>query len=71
MKYVMTEAVVQEGMALLDQEDTVYVAHDTEHAWMELNGKVYDTLFARAKDYEKYGLSYKNYSCWAVDKRKI
>lgn len=39
---------------------------------MELNGKVYDTLFARAKDYEKYyGLSYKNYSCWAVDKRKI
>lgn len=51
---------------------TVYVAHDTEHAWMELNGKVYDTLFARAKDYEKYyGLSYKNYSCWAVDKRKI
>ena len=32
MKYVMTEAVVQEGMALLDQEDTVYVAHDANPA---------------------------------------
>lgn len=28
---------------------TVYVAHDSEHAWVELNGKVYDALFARAK----------------------
>jgi hypothetical protein len=51
---------------------TVYVAHDTEHAWMELGGKVYDTLFARAKDYEKYyNLSYDKYECYAVDKRKI
>ena len=50
----------------------VYVAHDTEHAWMELDKKVYDTLFARAKDYEKYyALSYSNYNCHAVDKRKI
>lgn len=51
---------------------TVYVAHDTEHAWMELGGKVYDTLFARSKDYEKYyNLSYSKYNCHAVDKRKI
>lgn len=51
---------------------TVYVAHDSEHAWMELNGKVYDTLFARSKDYEKYyNLSYSNYNCHAIDKRKI
>ena len=51
---------------------TVYVAHDSEHAWVELNGKVYDALFARAKDYKKYfNLSYSNYNCHAVDKRKI
>lgn len=50
----------------------VYVAHDSEHAWVELNGKVYDALFARAKDYNKYyNLSYKNYNCHPVDKRKI
>lgn len=51
---------------------TVYVAHDTSHAWMELDGKVYDVLFARAKDYKKYyALSYSGYNCHAVDKRKI
>lgn len=50
----------------------VYVAHDSEHAWMELNGKVYDALFARSKDYKKYyNLSYGNYNCHPVDKRKI
>ena len=51
---------------------TVYVVHDTGHAWMEINGKVYDALFAKAKDYEKYyGLLYKDYGCHAVDRRKI
>ena len=51
---------------------TVYVAHDSEHAWVELNGRVYDALFARAKDYNKYyNLSYSNFSCHPVDKRKI
>ncbi len=51
---------------------TVYVAHDSSHAWMELNGRVYDALFARAKDYNKYyNLSYSNYNCHPVDKRKI
>lgn len=51
---------------------TVYVVHDSEHAWVELNGRVYDALFARAKDYNKYyNLSYGNFSCHPVDKRKI
>ena len=31
MKYVMTEAVAPEGMALLDQSEKVYVAHDANH----------------------------------------
>lgn len=50
----------------------VYVVHDTGHAWMELKGRVYDALFAKAKDYEKfYNLPYKDYGCHIVDKRKI
>ena len=50
----------------------VYVAHDSSHAWMELNNRVYDALFARAKDYNKYyNLSYGNYNCHPIDKRKI
>lgn len=50
----------------------VYVCHDTSHAWVELNGRVYDVLFARAKDWNKYyGCPYNSYNCHAVDKRKI
>ncbi len=38
---------------------TSYVCDDTGHAWTEINGKVYDTLFAEAKNYKKYyGSSY-------------
>lgn len=31
--------------------ETVYVAHDTSHAWVEMNGRVYDPLFAEAKSF--------------------
>ena len=33
MKYVMTEAVAPEGMALLDQSEKVYVAHDAKDVY--------------------------------------
>ena len=48
MKYVMTEAVVQEGMALLNQEDTVYVAHDANPANYTEEMKDADALIVRA-----------------------
>lgn len=32
----------------------VYVCDDTGHAWGEVDGRVYDTLFAEAKSYKKY-----------------
>ncbi len=32
----------------------VYICDDTGHAWTEINGRVYDTLFAEAKNYNKY-----------------
>lgn len=50
----------------------VYVAHDTSHAWMELNGKVYDPLFAKAKSYKKYfNCTYKVYGLYRAGRRKI
>ena len=52
--------------------ETVYVAHDTGHAWTEIDGKVYDTLFAEVKSYKKYfGGSYKTAGLYRVDRRKI
>lgn len=51
---------------------TVYVCHDSEHAWVEVNGLVYDALFARAKSWTKYyACTYKSFGLYAVGKRKI
>lgn len=50
----------------------VYVCHDTEHAWVELNGRVYDNLFSEARDFWKYyGCSYEGYACHPVQRIKI
>lgn len=32
----------------------VYVCDDTAHAWVEIDGRVYDPLFAEAKSYKRY-----------------
>lgn len=51
---------------------TVYVATDTGHAWVELNGRVYDPLFAEARGFSRYyNVPYDGYGMWAVIKRKI
>ena len=50
----------------------VYVGHDTSHGWTEIKGRVYDPLFAEAKDYNKYyNCTYKTYGLWCVGKRKL
>lgn len=50
----------------------VYICHDGDHAWMELNGRVYDALFARIKSYDKYyNGSYKSVHLTPVVKIKI
>lgn len=50
----------------------VYVCHDTSHAWVELNGRVYDNLFSEAKDFWKYyDCTYESFGLNPVDKRKI
>lgn len=52
--------------------ETVYVACDTGHAWVELNGRVYDPLFAEARGFDRYyNVPYDGYGMWAVLKRKI
>lgn len=51
---------------------TVYVACDTGHAWVELDGRVYDPLFAEARGFDRYyNVSYSSYGLYAVLKRKI
>lgn len=48
MKYVMTEAVASEGMVLLDQNETIYVAHDANPANYKDEMKDADALIVRA-----------------------
>lgn len=51
---------------------TVYVACDTGHAWAELNGRVYDPLFAESREfYQYYNVPYAGYGMRPVLKRKI
>jgi len=52
--------------------ETVYVACDTGHAWVELNGRVYDPLFAEARGFSRYyNVPYQGYGMRPVEKRKI
>lgn len=50
----------------------VYVCDDTGHAWVEIDGYVYDTLFAETKGYQKYYKStYKKAKLHLIEKKKI
>lgn len=50
----------------------VYVATDTGHAWVELNGRVYDPLFAESRDFNSYyNVPYEGYGMRAVVRHKI
>lgn len=53
--------------------EEVYVACDTSHAWVELEGRVYDPLFAEARGFSKYyNIPYSSYyASKPVLKRKI
>ncbi len=48
------------------------VATDTGHAWVELNGRVYDPLFAESRDFNSYyNVPYEGYGMRAVVRHKI
>ena len=49
-----------------------YICDDTSHAWTEINGRVYDTLFAQAKSYSNYyNSSYQTAHLYCAHKLKI
>ena len=48
MKYVMTEAVVPEGMRLLENGEEIYVAHDADPSHYQEEMKTADALVVRA-----------------------
>ena len=51
---------------------TVYICDDTGHAWTEINGRVYDPLFAEAKNFNNnYNAPYGVYKLHPVNKKKI
>ncbi len=51
---------------------TAYVGHDTSHAWCEIGGHVYDTLFAEIRGYDNYyNAPYSRAGFHRVDRRKI
>ncbi len=51
---------------------TAYVCDDTGHGWCEINGLVYDTLFAEAKSFKKYyGRSYSVAGLHRVNKTSL
>ncbi len=50
----------------------VYLCDDSEHAWVEIGGRVYDVLFARAKSYNRYyNSTYKTARLVKINKLKI
>lgn len=50
----------------------VYICDDTGHAWVEIDGYVYDTLFAEVKGYNKYYKStYKKANLHLIEKKKL
>lgn len=51
---------------------TVYLCHDGDHAWVEINGRVYDALLARIKNHNSYyNATYRAANLGAVEKKKI
>ena len=45
---------------------------DNSHAWTEINGRVYDPLFAEAKSYSRnYGVRYGVYTLSPVTRKKL
>ncbi len=51
---------------------TVYLCHDGDHAWVEINDRVYDALLAQIKNHNSYyNASYRDAHLSAVEKIKI
>ena len=50
----------------------IYMCHDTSHGWFTVNGRLYDPLFAEAKNFDlNYNAGYTDYRQWPVGKIRI
>ena len=50
----------------------IYICHDTSHCWFTVGGKLYDPLFAEAKDFDtNYNADYTDYRQWPVGRRRV
>lgn len=50
----------------------IYICHDSSHCWFTVAGKLYDPLFAEAKDFDtNYNAEYTDYRQWPVGRRRV
>ena len=50
----------------------IYICHDTSHCWFTVEGKLFDPLFAEAKDFDtNYNADYTDYRQWPVGRRRV
>ena len=50
----------------------IYICHDTSHCWFTVGGKLFDPLFAEAKDFDlNYNADYTDYRQWPVGRRRV
>ena len=50
----------------------IYICHDTSHCWFTVEGKLFDPLFAEAKDFDSnYNADYTDYRQWPVGRRRV
>ena len=50
----------------------IYICHDTSHCWFTVEGKLFDPLFAEAKDFDaNYNADFSDYRQWPVGRRRV
>lgn len=50
----------------------IYICHDSSHCWFTVGGKLYDPLFAEAKNFDdNYDAEYTDYRQWPVGRRRV
>ncbi len=50
----------------------IYICHDTSHCWFTVEGKLFDPLFAEAKDFDaNYNAEFSDYRQWPVGRRRV
>ncbi|MBR6044576.1 MAG: hypothetical protein IKP47_02955 [Ruminococcus sp.] len=50
----------------------IYICHDSSHCWFTVGGKLFDPLFAEAKNFDdNFNADYTDYRQWPVGRRRI